>query len=204
MKRREVVFLGIGLVVGLLVGLALMGNDDVRGSLFGTAGLTTSAPPAYFLVDMSESRDWLTNTYTDQAERISTAFNNVAPLITTSDFGEVVRGAEEDIHLIVDSAYAALTGLVPQSAMPAPTPVPPPNSLLDSLSDGNVSTCLGLDENPYNVDGYALYLYIEVPSTQTQVIPETWERLSEPKEDDLFWQRLACQSLGQAQQSGRR
>lgn len=203
MKRREFGFIGIGLLVGLLAGIVVMSSDSVRDSLFGTAGLTAGSPPAYYLVDMNESRGWLTSTYLERADELSAAFDRVAPLITTSNFGETVRSVEEDINLIVANAYSALTGLAPVNTT-IPTPDPLPNPLLGSLSDGEVSTCLGLDENPYNVDGYALYIYIEIPSTQTQFAPETWERLSEPKDDDLFWQRLACQTLGQAQQTGGR
>lgn len=203
MKRRDIGLLGIGLLVGLLAGVLVMSSDSVRDGLFGTAGLTTASPPAYYLVDMRESRGWLTGTYLDRADELSAAFDRVAPLITTSNFGEMVRSVEQDINLIVVNSYSALTGLAPVNST-VPTPDPLPDPLLGSLSDGDVSTCLGLDENPYNVDGYALYLYIEIPSTQTQFAPETWERLSEPKDDDLFWQRLACQSLGQAQQAGRR
>lgn len=203
MKRRDIGLIGIGLIVGLLAGVLLMSSDDVRGGLFGTAGLTVNAPPAYYLVDMGESRSWLTATYADQADRISEAFDRVTPLITTNNFAETVRSTQEDINLIVDSAYIALTGLIPQNASEA-TPEPLPDPLLNSLAEGNVTACLGLDENPYSVDGYALYLYVQIPSTQSQFVPETWLQLSEPKEDDLFWQRLACQVLGQAQRAGRR
>ncbi|HLU08758.1 MAG TPA: hypothetical protein VK003_03770 [Oceanobacillus sp.] len=203
MKRRDFGLIGIGLLIGLLAGVVVMSNDGLRDGLLGTAGLTPGAPPAYYLVDMGESRNWLTGTYAEQANDLSAAFDRITPLITTTNFGETVRAVEQDINLIVVNAYTALTGLAPANAA-VPTPEPLPDPLLGSLSDGDVSTCLGLDENPYNVDGYALYLYIEIPSTQTQFVPETWERLSEPKDDDLFWQRLACQSLEQAQQPGRR
>lgn len=203
MKRRDFGLIGIGLLIGLLAGVVVMSSDGLRDGLFGTAGLTPGAPPAYYLVDMGESRNWLTGTYAEQANDLSAAFDRITPLITTTNFGETVRAVEQDINLIVVNAYTALTGLAPANAA-VPTPEPLPDPLLGSLSDGDVSTCLGLDENPYNVDGYALYLYIEIPSTQTQFVPETWERLSEPKDDDLFWQRLACQSLEQAQQPGRR
>jgi hypothetical protein len=203
MKSRNLGYGLVGLIVGLVIGILLMSSDGIRDSLFGTAGFSTSASPAYYLVDTTESRTWLSAAYPDQRAQLDTAFNTVAPLITTSNFGEIVRSAQPSINLIVDSAYAALTGQVLASATTTLLAAPP-NPLLNSLSDGNVAVCLGLDENPYNVDGYALYLYVEIPSTQAQLVPETWERLDQSKEDDLFWQRLACQSLEQAQRSGGR
>jgi hypothetical protein len=203
MKSRDLGFVVVGLIVGLLVGVVLMGSAGLRDSLFGTAGFSAGVPPTYYLVDTAEARSWLGAAYPDQRAQVDTAFNDVAPLITTSNFAEVVRSAQPQIDLIVNSTYAALTGLIPATAA-ASLPPAPPSPLLTSLSDGNVAACLGLDENPYNVDGYALYLYIEIPSTQAQLVPETWERLDQPKDDDLFWQRLACQSLEQAQHSGGR
>ena len=200
MKSRDLGYVLVGLVIGLVIGLLLMSSDSIRDSLFGTAGFSAGASPAYYLVNTTEARNWLSAAYPDQRAQVDTAFNTVAPLITTSNFGDLVRSAQPSINLIVDSAYAALTGLVPASSA-ATLPQAPPSPLLSSLSDGNVATCLGLDENPYNVDGYALYLYLEIPSTQDQLVPETWERLSQPKDDDLFWQRLACQSLEQTQPS---
>lgn len=203
MKRRDFGMLIIGLVVGVLAGLVALSSDGVRAGLFGTAGLSTTSQPAYYLVETGEARNWITSTYPDEADSLAAAFNNAAPLITTSSFGETFRAVQADINLIVDRAYTALTGQTPAgSIVPAPDPVPDP--LLTSLADGDVSTCLGLDENPYNVDGYALYLYVKIPSSQAGLMPETWQRLTEPKEDDLFWQHLACQSLGQAQRSQRR
>lgn len=203
MKSRDIGLLAVGLVVGLLTGMLLLSSDDIRDSLFGTAGFSAAAAPSYYLVDTAQSREWLVSTYPEDSAAIDTAFDNVEPLLTTTNFAETVRAAQPDIDLIVSSAYTALTGLTPSNPV-VPTPDPMPSSLLQSLSDGNVSTCLGLDENPYNVNGYALYLYVEIPSTQVQFVPESWEHLGGPKEDDLFWQRLACQSLERAQSSGRR
>lgn len=197
MKRRDISLVAVSLIAGLLVGIIISGAGG--GSLFGTAGFSAAAPPAYYLVDTTESRNWLASAYPSQSSEIETAFNNIDALVTTNNFSETVRAIQPDINLIVANTYAALTGVTASDAT-SPTPDP----LLTSLSDGNVSSCLGLDENPYNVDGYALYLYIQIPSTQTQFVPESWERLTGPKEDDLFWQRLACQSLEQAQSSQRR
>lgn len=200
MKRREVGFLAIGVVFGLLLGILLIGSSDgLRNSLFGTAGLTRGAEPAYFLADMSATEAWLASLYPEEAQRFETVFDNLSVLVDPGvNFREAFREVQNDIDLVVQRAFTALTGAVrAEGAVPAPEQIPGP--ILSSLSEGAISACLGLDENPYNLEGYALYLYVEVPSTQVQFMPETWDRLAAAKDSDLFWQLLACQSLLETQ-----
>ncbi|KXK17837.1 MAG: hypothetical protein UZ15_CFX003002333 [Chloroflexi bacterium OLB15] len=202
MKGRDAALLLLGGVIGIAIALLAFSNNDLRSGLFGTA-LGTVARPSYVLVDMTEGEDWLESTYPDSVDELSAAFEQIAQLTTTDDFATTIRDTQDEINLLVDRSYTALTGqlpAVPLLATPAPgadtdTAFELPDALLTSLSDGNVSSCLGLDENPYNLDGYALYFYIEVPETQLAVLPEEWERLDEPMDDNLFWQRLACQAL---------
>lgn len=199
MRTRDFAFLVVGLIFGLLVGVILLGSTGLGSALLGTAGIRPQADPVYYLVDLEESETWLTDSYVDEADAISQAFNNVAQLVTTENFAQTVLDTQDDIDLIISRSFTALTGTVGdqldavETTLPVPTPAATPQPLLQSLSDGNVSACLGLDENPYNIDGYALYLYVEVPETQAQFLPESWTQLEVPKEDDLFWQRLACQ-----------
>jgi len=200
MKRRDLGWLAIGLVFGLVVSLVVLSSsDELRQSLFGTAGLTPAAEPSYLLVDMDASRNWLVEMYSAEEEIITQSFADIALLTDPmANFREVILATQPDVELIVNRAYTALTGQPPRAI---PTGIPTldavnlPSPLLPSLADGEVSTCLGIDENPYNIDGYRLYLYVQVPVTQLDALPTVWERLDEPKDDDLFWQRLACQSL---------
>ncbi len=202
MKGRDAAFLLVGGVVGLVIALLVFSNADLRSGLFGTA-LGGTARPGYVLVDMTEGEAWLESTYPDSADELSAAFENIAQLTTTEDFATTIRETQDDINLLVDRSYIALTGQLPTMPLLAASAADSdtdaafelPDALLTSLSDGNVSTCLGLDENPYNLEGYALYFYLEVPDTQLATLPETWERLDEPMDDNLFWQRLACQAL---------
>lgn len=199
MKSRDLIFLAIGLVFGLVVGLVLLSSSDLTGSLFGTAGLNATVEPAYYLADMDASRNWMVELYPDEEEALTTAFGNIVPLTDPlANFREVILLAQPDIDYIVNRAFVGLTGTVPEAD---PTGIPLLNSdslpapLLRSLADGNVTTCLGIDENPYSIEGYTLYLYTELPVTQIDTLPSTWERLDEPKTNDLYWQRLACQAL---------
>jgi|GEM_PF-3358434 hypothetical protein len=207
MKRRDAGFLILGLGAGLLLGMIVISSGVLPDSLFGTAGMATPAQPSYFLVDMAEAQTWLLGTYPDNAESLSSAFANSSQLTITDDFAQTVRDSQDDINLLVDSSFTALTGSLPVASL-GPTPSADttlPAALIQSLTDGDISSCLGLDENPYNVDGYALYFYIEVPETQVQYLPESWgEPLGEPMDDSLFWQRLACQTLSTGASGGSR
>lgn len=199
MKQRDIRFLVLGLFIGLLVGTVLIGSSEsLRSSLFGTAGLTPNAEPAYYLLDMQGARELLVERYTDEQPQIEAAMTNIDTLRTADDFAQAVRDTEADVDFVVSRTFTALTGAVDETSAAA-EPAVLPQALLASTADGDVSTCLSLDENPYNLEGFALYLYLQVPSTQVNSIPETWERLDEPKDDDLYWERLACQSLVEIQ-----
>jgi hypothetical protein len=205
MRPRTFIVPAVALLIGIVIGGLLVGSSaDLRNTLFGSAGITAPAAPAYFLVDTESAQSWLAATYPEEADAIVSAFENAAALVTTADFAATVREVQPDIDRIVRDSFAALTGIDPgvnALATPFPTldPALLPEPLLRSTVDGPVSSCLGLDENPYNLDGFALYLYLQVPSTQTQFLPETWEALDEPLDDDLFWQRLGCLSTAQGE-----
>lgn len=205
MKRRDLGFLGVGLFVGLMVGTVLISSSEsLRSSLFGTAGLTPNAEPAYYLLNMQNTRELLDENYTDERSQIDTAMTNIDQLRTADDFAQAVRDTQGDVDFVVSRAFTAITGAVSEASN-APALDTLPQAVLNSTADGNVSTCLSLDENPYNLEGYTLYLYLQIPSTQVGSIPENWERLDEPKDNALYWERLACQSLieTQARRPGR-
>lgn len=208
LRRRDIGFLAAGLVVGLLVAtLVLSSSDALRTSLFGTAGLRATAKPAYFLVDMDQSREWLTETFPSEEEDLADAFTNVAILSTAERLGPAIREVQTDIDYVVGRAFTALTGIVPEE-LDLPELQDEFEPLLASVADGPVSTCLAIEQNPYNIDvaetgAFPLYLYLTVPETQIGGFPETWEQLETPREGDLYWQLLACEetSSGQGQRS---
>lgn len=194
MRRRETGFLVIGLIVGALIGAVMVSSGALRGGLEGTAGLRADAEPVWYLIDYEVSRNWLIERFPQEETPIDTAFTRIAALTTTTDFAQTVRDTQSDVDFLIARAYTALTGSVLETAL-VPTPAATPSPLVGSLADGAVSACLGIDENPYNTAGYALYFYVEIPSTQTGAIPADWgAALEEEKDDDLYWQRLACSS----------
>lgn len=202
MSRRDLGLLGIGLIIGLLLGTVVVGSSsDLRSSLFGTVGLTPNAEPAYVLVNMEQTRALLEETYPDEREQIDAALTQVDRLRTDMDFASAVRETEADVDYVVSRTYTALTGEHDEDAQVQPPQVLP-TPLLPSVADGDVQSCLSIDENPYNIEGFTLYFYLQVPSTQVNALPGAWERLDEAKDDDLYWQRLACQSLVEVESRG--
>lgn len=214
MKSREIAFLVGGLVTGLVVSFILLSSPELRLSLFGTAGLVPGSTPAYYLVDMDTTEQWLTELYPTEDEIIATAMERLNTLTTTETFSETIRETQPDMDYILARSYAALTGVdptferalpnMPAVELPEIAQADRPSPLFTSTSDGDFSACLGIDENPYNVNGYALYMYYQIPSSQAANMPSSWTALELPKDDDLYWQRLACQSLIANATTGRR
>lgn len=194
MRRRDAAFFALGGLVGAVLAVIVAVTAPFTGSLSASA-IGPAALPQYYLINMADAQEWLISTFPDDAPALSAAFANTAVLTTTDDFAQSVRDTQADINLLVDRSFVALTGRLPETPLTDVEVTTLPEPLLQSLSDGDVSTCLGLDENPYNIDGYALLLYMEVPETQDEFLPASWQRLDEPQDDSLFWQRLACQSL---------
>jgi hypothetical protein len=193
MKRRDVAFLAFGAVLGLVVALILATSPDIQRALSGTA-LGIDAEPAYLIVDNQQAQEWLLSVYPDDEQAILAAFDSAARLTTTTTFPETFREVEPDIQALADRAFAALTGRLPEGD-DAEAAFTPPDALLTDTAAGDIMTCVGLDENPYNFDGYSIELYMEVPSTQLVNLPAEWATHDDPMNRSLFWQRLACHAL---------
>ena len=194
MRGREALFLMVGLLGGVVLGL-LVSSAGVL-NLQGTAAANPPVRPAYYSLDVVELQSWLTAAYPDEADLLLRAVTNVAGLPLADDFASAFTDAAPDVQLVTDRAFQSLTGVVPDpAAAPAPTTVP--DGLIDLLADGLVQTCLGIDLNPYSPSGPAVYLALQLPDTQLNQLPEAWDayRLDTPKAGELFWQMLACQEL---------
>jgi hypothetical protein len=191
MRGREALFLIAGLVGGLVLGLMVAGSGAFN--LQGTAAVNTPVSPAYYSLDVVELQSWLTAAYPDEADTLLRAVTNVAGLPLADDFAAAFTEAAPDVNLVTERAFQSLTGIAPDPML-APPPSSAVEGLIDSLADGLVQTCLGIDSNPYSVSGPAVFLALQLPDTQLSQLPEVWStyRLDTPKEGELFWQMLAC------------
>lgn len=197
MKTREISYLAVGLIVGLLLGALVIGSsDDLRSSLFGAAATANSAvTPSYYLVDMPTTRDWLVETYVDEADAIDEAITKIEDLALARDFREALDEAEPEIDLVLAKTHFALSGAVAEAeatAEPTEEPTALPTPLVNEEFASDVVTCLGLDDNPYNLDGPAFYMYLEIPAEGVDELPEEWELLDEPLDRALYWQLIDC------------
>jgi hypothetical protein len=180
MKRREMLFLVSGLVLGLVFGMILVGSDDsLRESIFGTAGSVKKTNVDYYLVSLEQAQNWLTDEYPQSTEDLKGAFEKLdlipVSVVPNADF----KAAETDISYLLPQAYAVLVG-----EKDAPT--------IEPKSDDSTSVCLGLDDDPYA--GMTLYFYLTIPSEKAKKLDVTkdWEQLKGPKTNVLYWKLLAC------------
>ncbi len=101
-------------------------------------------------------------------------------MLERSNLREGFPGTEDAVDTLLSGMYAALLG----------SDIPP-----EVEEEAEVSVCLGLDDDPYNLEGPAIYLYMAVPPDRAGNVPEDiegWQRLEEPKDNDMFWQLLGC------------
>jgi hypothetical protein len=179
MKPREIAFLAVGLVVGLGMGIFTTAtNRDLSQLLSGTAGLPTDS--AYYLVDVATAGEWLIAQQGDETdESLNVAVETVVGLVEAENFRTALVDAESAITEVISTVYTAVGG---DSSEASGT----------SVEDAPASACLGLDDNPYSVEGAGLYIYLKLPAEQTDRLPEEWEAIETPKTNDLYWQLLAC------------
>jgi hypothetical protein len=180
MKRREMLFLVSGLVIGLVFGMILVGSDDsLRESIFGTAGSVKKTNVNYYLVDLEQAQTWLSAEYPQNSDELKAAFDKLSlipvSVVPNTDF----IAAEEDIAYLLPQAYAALVG----------------EKNVDTIqpkSGDSTAACLGLDDDPYA--GATLYFYLTIPSDAAKKMDFTkdWEKLTVPQTNVLYWKLLAC------------
>jgi hypothetical protein len=188
MKRRDIIILSLGLIVGLLVGMISVGSSaDFRESLFGTAGDDNSSLPdkgkklEYYLLELPAAQTWIAEKYPETGQELGDAVDTIAKLPASADFKQDFKNAEVQIKTLLPQMYAGLT-----NAENINEPKVNPDDL--------TSACLALDDDPYSMTGPVLYLYISLPAGKAKEagVPKEWERLEKPKDSDLYWQLLAC------------
>lgn len=180
MKRREMLFLVSGLVLGLLFGMILVGSDDsLRESIFGTAGSVKKANVDYYLVDLEQAQTWLSAEYPQNSEELKASFDKLGlipvSVVPNADF----KAAEEDIAYLLPQAYAALVGQKNADT-------------IQPKSGDSTAVCLGVDDDPYA--GTTLYFYLTIPSDAAKKMDviKDWQKLKDPKTNVLYWKLLAC------------
>jgi hypothetical protein len=184
MRQRELMYLAAGLVVGVLVSVLLVVGGIVTP---GSGVQPASVDLSYFQVDMQAARTWVLETSSADAieaaeagDALAASIDQIEALPSAENFRQGLRDAEGAIDMFLSQSYRLIAG----------TDVPGQSAALDQEE---ILTCLGMDDDPYNVEGPVFYLYVKVPSEQASVLPATWTPLDAPKNNDLYWQLLSCQ-----------
>lgn len=194
MKRREIISLVAGLIVGLLAGMVLIGsNDSLREDLFGSAvndsgsnGSAVDSPEelVYYQAELPAVQEWLVTRYPDlEGDTFLTgAVNSLASLSNSEDLlgGTLSTEAEDGIDVVLPRTYQALTDADFEEEVKVEPDLP-------------IEVCLGSDENPSNVTP-VLYVYMVIPSQQAKDVelPAEWERTDGPRDTDMFWNVISC------------
>jgi len=179
MHRREVIALVAGLVIGLFVGMIVIGSsDDLRESLFGTAGEKPDKTNEYFLINLEDAETWLAEIYPDDSEKFQSSVSVLSKLPAAWKSTDEFEAAQEELKIVLPYTYGALVD----------------EKDIENLkveADSALTACLGMDTDPYNP---AVYLYLTIPAetAKDMEIPKTWEKLKAPKENAILWQLLGC------------
>lgn len=179
MRRREVIVFVGGLVIGLLVGMILIGSsDDLRESLFGTAGSRQDKNTAYYLVSLDDAETWLEEVFPDESEKFQSSISVLSKLPAVWKSEEDFAAMQEEFELILPYTYGALKEEKDITN-------------LKVSPDDKLTTCVGMDTDPYE---QIVYLYVTIPGDQVDklTVPKTWEKLKAPKENTILWQLVAC------------
>ncbi len=185
MYRREILSLVVGLVLGVFVGMVIVGtSDSLRESLFGTAGGGDKSPTVYYyLVSPDQADEWLQARFPESSETLQAPLKSLAKLPDVWGEEDELKAIEQNMAVILPTMYAALQD-------PNIEEVNIEN--LKVTAESALSVCVGIDDDPYL--GSAVYLYLTVPKEQAEQldIPKAWERLKQPKDNALYWKRVAC------------
>jgi len=185
-NRREMMTLVAGMLIGIVLGAAMMGTSpDLREAIFGTSasvdgndGAGVPGDVEFYLADLESTQAWLAAQLPTESEQIQAALETLMALPSSPFFRQDFQAASDDLDLVLPRLYRQL------SAPLGPTDQSDPSKLI---------ACLGMEDNPYN-PAPTLLFYLTVPKqkTTTLVLPTQWEKLAEPLSNTLFWQLLAC------------
>lgn len=186
MKRKEMTFLAIGLLVGFLIGAAA-NSEDVN--LFGTAGVEepkaetqrASQQVVFYAAELPQVTEWLAAS----AATTNTALSaDVEAVNTITDQAIAGQSLVQDTTTGTYSAF--MRDIVGQLSSN--------QANLDTLAgDGSLKMCVGYEEDLYNPGAAPVtYVAIEIEAAELQNldIPANWQELQQPK--STFWTLIFC------------
>jgi len=171
-KMKQEYMYGVGgLVFGFLLGIVLVGAGG--DGLFGTAADTGNGgsnipaiefPTQYYLVPLEEAQTWLQQNYQGDYSSISGDIDIVNGFGNTQNISEYYDQNQGSVNTVLLSLQNTLFS--------------------DTQADGAV-TCVGINQDVYT--GPGVYVYVEVTSDLASNVPDTWDNLGAPKENNMLW-----------------
>jgi hypothetical protein len=208
MNTREILLGAVGLVAGVILGAIIIGataggeglteadvrqliseenaelEDNIR-EVVEVAVAQNAGPDrefqtrqselvdsAFFLVTMDQTATWLE----DNNETLEELEIDDGVAETALAAQEIT--SSEDLELYFDQQVNTVDGVLANVY----------SVMRTSLGDeANIEVCLGLDQDPYSIEGPIVYLYLQVPDEATEEFPKEWELLDGPREESMLW-----------------
>ncbi len=172
MKIRQdtLIVAALALLVGILVGGVAGGQG-----LFGTAIDNSNAdanvevdPSRFYMVKFEDAQGWL---QTFSGDNLEQPLTEVAGLANAINLGEYFVQTEASVDTVLFSLQNALLK----------------EDGVDQNVANAVTTCIGVDSNPYSLTGPGLYVYVSVPDG-IEIPDEFLEgELNAPQENSITW-----------------
>jgi hypothetical protein len=194
-NRKEIYVLIGGLVVGLVVGI-------VVASFVPSSGTAAKIEAEYYLAKVTDVTPWLTGEYAESDEDIAVLSSAVEDLNGLSETLQIQTNfvdSRDAIDVVLAGVYGVLTGdpITDFASVSAAV-----EEEAAGPDEEKVSVCMGLDDDPYNLEGSQLYVYVAVPKDEAGSVDfpdaknaddeDVWSKLEEPKTNELFWILLSC------------
>jgi len=162
----------VGLVVGLLIGVGggIAGLWGTSSTGNGDSDAMEVEPSRFYLVDFQAAQAWLETQNADETEALRGDLEAVSALQQATNLASYLgdnQGSVDKVLALIHETLTTSGGGNPQA----------------------VTACIGVDSDPFSPTGPGLYVYVEVPANAAESVPQDWQALQGPKEDNMLWSK---------------
>lgn len=197
--RTKALLVIIGVVVGLGIGLSaavVVGtNDNVRSTLFAGSITPTAVPiesqdpvirgvisrdnideSTYYITQYENTLEWLEEQGINFDDFIEDEFSRVEEQVTMNNFGDYFEDPKSAVNTVLGFVFTNLINMLPPH-----------------LRGDSVEVCLALQSDLRQAR--VVNLYLRVPTEANLELPEEWQVLSEPPEENSSWRSECLEEL---------
>ena len=178
-NQKQMMYGGGGLLIGFIIGILLAGSAGI--DLAGTAVSDTDGgdsiaiefvPSKYFLIPIEDAEAWLQANNPDVYQEISSDITVVGGMYDANDISTYYAENGGSVDTVLISLQNTL--------------------FADRESEDDTNTCIGINQDVYT--GPGVYVYVEVSPDLADNVPDSWEELDGPKENDILWSTECLES----------